>query len=100
MHFVLMVDWIESERGWGMRPDGVSLHLDEEDKKIFINNYWERMPSDVPDEYSRPESGTVVAVNAQVFSRLKGVDTGLRLGEQEINKLIREGSIVRYDRRD
>jgi len=51
---VICQKWEESERGWGQRPDGYSLHLTEEDRVAYIKAYWEVMPSDVPDEYSRP----------------------------------------------
>jgi len=51
---VIRQDWLESERGWGFRPDGYSLHLTEEDRKSYIKAYWDRMPDQVPDEYSRP----------------------------------------------
>ena len=49
--------WEESERGWGCRPDGYSLHLSEEDRTAYIQKYWKQMPDKTPDEYSRP-SGT------------------------------------------
>ena len=54
---VLCQKWEESERGWGTRPDGYSLHLSEADRKCFIKEHWGRLPDEVPDEYSRP-SGT------------------------------------------
>jgi hypothetical protein len=47
--------WEESERGWGSRPDGYSLHLCESDRQAFIKKYWDRMPASAPDEYSRPD---------------------------------------------
>lgn len=66
-HQVIRQDWLESERGWGFRPDGYSLHLSEEDRVQFINDYWARMPDYVPDEYSRPsgEPETVTATPEQ-----------------------------------
>jgi hypothetical protein len=56
-HQVLCQKWEESERGWGTRPDGYSLHLTDADREVFIARYWADMPKYVPDEYSRP-SGT------------------------------------------
>ena len=42
--------WEESERGWGIRPDGYSLHLNNEDRKQFIKEYWALLPDGpVPD---------------------------------------------------
>jgi len=54
---VTVQKWEESERGWGVRPDGYSLHIDDVQYKLFIAAYWATMPKDAPDEYSRP-SGT------------------------------------------
>lgn len=51
--------WDESERGWGVRPDGVSIHLNQQARDAYIKAYWDRMPDTVPDEYSRPASGTI-----------------------------------------
>lgn len=46
--------WEESEEGWGVRPDGFSLHLTKEGLKRYINEYWDSMPEEIPAEYSRP----------------------------------------------
>ena len=56
MKKVILQEWLESERGWGTRPDGCSIHLSEEDRKVFISQQVEGLPDDfVPDEYSRPD---------------------------------------------
>jgi hypothetical protein len=34
---VVYQSWLESERGWGVRPDGYSLHLSLGDRKRFID---------------------------------------------------------------
>lgn len=47
-------EWLESERGWGTRPDGYSLHPSPDVALKFIQAYWDQMPNTVPDEYSRP----------------------------------------------
>jgi len=36
---VVYVSWEESERGWGTRPDGCSLHLTKADFEIYLDNY-------------------------------------------------------------
>jgi hypothetical protein len=59
---VIRQDWTESECGCGTRPDGYSLHLNEDDRKAYIEAYWAQMPNQVPDEYSRP-SGNPKLVN-------------------------------------
>jgi len=52
--------WEESERGWGCRPDGYTLHLKREDIAAFLRDIRARetagMPANfIPDEYSRPD---------------------------------------------
>jgi hypothetical protein len=47
--------WLESERDWGCRPDGASLHLTVEDAKKYSKAYWDKMPKEVPHEYSRED---------------------------------------------
>jgi len=54
MHTVVGQKWEESEKGWGTRPDGHSIHLSEQHRQQYIKEYWDRMPNAVPDEYSRP----------------------------------------------
>ena len=55
VHIAFLLDWEESERGWGTRPDGASIHVSEEECAKYVKAYWERQPKgEVPDEYSRP----------------------------------------------
>ena len=70
-HTVICQKWLESERGWGTRPDGYSLHLTEADRKQFIDAYWADMPDTAPDEYSRPD-GTPYecTVSEEIFARI------------------------------
>lgn len=51
----LVQKWFESERGWGQRPDGWSLHRNREELDAYVKTYWDSMPNAVPDEYSAPE---------------------------------------------
>ena len=52
--------WEESERGWGQRPDGYTLHLEFEDINLFVQEMRDNEakagygPGNAPDEYSRP----------------------------------------------
>lgn len=47
-------EWIWRERGWDSEDDGYSLHLYLSDVQTYIKEYWDKMPDDVPDEYSCP----------------------------------------------
>jgi hypothetical protein len=54
MRKVLLQYWEESERGWGVRPDGASLHINENELKDYISSiYKDREPNKVPHEYDR-----------------------------------------------
>jgi len=54
--------WEESERGWGTRPDGYTLHMTKQDAKDFAQRFMDsqrqsfedRGIDGVPDEYTRP----------------------------------------------
>lgn len=55
-------EWEESERGWGVRPEGYSLHISADEALAFISEFmnWQRKYFEdrgvdgVPDEYERP----------------------------------------------
>ncbi|PIO00317.1 hypothetical protein COT72_01270 [archaeon CG10_big_fil_rev_8_21_14_0_10_43_11] len=80
-NLVHVQSWIESERGWGTRPDGWSFHLSRADYAAFVKNYWDAQPDETPDEYSRPaEKELVVAqVTPDLYARVKKNEHGLRL---------------------
>lgn len=73
---VLCQEWEESERGWGCRSDGFSIHLNEGDAKQFATNFWKRQREisgpGVPSEYTR-ESGKPfwVCVTKSIFQELE-----------------------------
>lgn len=51
---VIAQKWEESELGFGIRPDGYSLHLTHEDRNAYVEEYWAAMPEKLPNTYSRP----------------------------------------------
>lgn len=67
--------WLESERNWGTRPDGYSLHPSPDLAKQFIQAYWDKMPDTAPDEYSRP-TGTIfpVEVSDDLAERIESTE--------------------------
>lgn len=76
---VVVQKWEESERGWGTRPDGFSLHLTEADLQAFIERYWACMPDSVPDEYSRPDGKPYKSlVDDEIFAEVKASFNGIR----------------------
>ncbi|NCQ51521.1 hypothetical protein GW796_06425 [archaeon] len=48
------IEWEESERGWGTRPDGFSFHRSVEEAEEYLKDFISKQPKEVPDEYSRP----------------------------------------------
>lgn len=99
----VLVTWTESERGWGQRPDGASLHLTRDDAKAFIQAYWDRMPArsqlggDVPDEYSRPDNdGRTVMVDGPLRDHIAAAKDrrGVTLLNAELSALRRDGHLV------
>lgn len=83
MPTVIVQKWEESELDWGTRPDGYSLHLTEPDRLAFIQEYWDGMPAETPEEYSRPDGTAYLAeVSREIHDRVKASQNGIRmLGE-------------------
>ncbi len=76
---VFKQDWLESEKGWGQRPDGCSLHFTEEDGKEFIKEYWDRMPEETPDEYSHPYGELIpIKVSNETYQEILKSKNGCR----------------------
>lgn len=81
-HTLLYQEWEESERGWGTRPDGFSLHLTREHRDKYVKTAGEDqhkffvshgMADDaVPDEYTRV-CGEPITVNVtkSVYDQVK-----------------------------
>lgn len=77
-HVVICQRWEESERGWGTRPDGYSLHLTKGDHKEFCKEYWDKMPKYIPDEYSREDGQPYICeVSSEVFEKVKNSKNGI-----------------------
>ncbi len=75
---VIVQKWEESERGWGTRPDGYTLHCTMDDLKAFIDAYWARMPDRVPSVYSRPDGTPYTAwVDEELYEKVKASGNGM-----------------------
>jgi hypothetical protein len=87
-YIVYLVDWLESERSWGIRPDGISLHLTFDDVKSYIQEYWDSQPIAVPDEYSRPCGvPKIIQVNAEIFKKVQSSKNGIRIYNSDLRDL-------------
>lgn len=72
-HTVVCQDWEESERGWGVRPDGFTLHLTVEDHAAFVEKFAKQFHSakEAPDEYTRTSGPTrLVTVDEATYNQL------------------------------
>jgi len=95
MKEVVYVSWEESERGWGTRPDGCTLHLTKEDYVNYVKDYNSRLPNYVPDEYERPAGIPIRAYTKNsLFEKIRESENGLRLYGNSENKLRNIGDLV------
>lgn len=83
MKSLVLQYWTETERGWGQRPDGISLHFNQEDRDQYIKDYWERQPDRIngraPDEYTFPDGDCVrVEVLDVLFTEVMQSEFGKR----------------------
>ena len=62
---VYVMAWEEKESGWGVRPDGWSVHVSPDEYEDYLKRHWAlndklfelhcaRTPNSTPWEYSRP----------------------------------------------
>lgn len=60
---VYVQNWIESERGWGQRPDGFSIHVNKPHAEAFVRAYNAKYNNKAvaPDSYTRAD-GEPIAV--------------------------------------
>lgn len=68
MNAVYRVEWIESERGWGQRPDGVSLHKNKEEMERFVQNYESKGSIDC---YSRAIDKKLIEVDETIYREVQ-----------------------------
>ncbi len=92
-HPVVVQEWKEHERGWGVRPDGASLHRTEGDRKEYLKRFWEtekkRNPSGrTPEEYSC-ESGSpfVMDVDEETYRKVCESENGIMMWQSDYSKI-------------
>ena len=94
MKKVYLQYWEESERGWGVRPDGCSLHLTMEEQKKYIESIQESRMNDkeVPYEYDRVVGDPFeVMIKDDLYDEVKN---SLRLYQHQMNNLIKLEEII------
>lgn len=90
----IMQCWEESERGWGVRPDGCSVHLDMASRDSYVSLIYKDRNSDfVPDEYDRISGEPVVVyITSNLSSSM--VNGLLRLTQCELGNLLKLEEII------
>jgi len=99
MKTAFLETWTETERGWGQRDDGCSIHLTKEDYEKYVKEYWAGMPKEVPDEYERPDGNLrEVVVSEKIFKKLKKLKSnGFRYWKSEFRELKEKNEILFKD---
>jgi hypothetical protein len=98
MKRILLQYWEESERGWGIRPDGASLHKDIIDHKNYVDSIYNIRESTklVPDEYDRVVGDPIfISVNEDLFNLIS--TKSVRLTQYQLNNLIKTKDIILND---
>jgi len=92
---VILQEWEESERGWGVRPDGCSIHLTNEDLNDYIKYVYDTRNTDyIPDEYDRISGEpNRVSISDEIMEDLKKEKT-LRLSRVSYYNMKKLGKIV------
>lgn len=84
---IVVQKWEESERGWGTRPDGWTMHLNPNALRTYLKKLADERAShkEVPDEYSRPcGSSYVMMVDEDTFNQIAEAPDQFIRGEGDI----------------
>ena len=96
MNKVILQFWEESERGFGVRPYGCSLHLDTLIRDKYVNGVYESRKGEdyVPDVYDRIIGDPIDAFISDVlYSKVK-LKNSIRIYEHELNNLTSMAEII------
>jgi hypothetical protein len=94
MNKCILQIWEESERGWGTRPAGCSVHLDENEHKSYLELIYSKRDDIVPNEYDRVVGGPIVCFVSDFFYEEIKLNKTIRLMENEKNNLIKMEDII------
>lgn len=96
MNRIVLQLWEESGRGWGVRPDGCSIHMDLAERDRYVDSiYSARRGSDsVPEEYDRIVGMPVEAyIDDTLFGYLMS-EKSIRLAQHQMNNLVKMEDII------
>jgi hypothetical protein len=88
--------WEESERGWGIRPDGCSIHLSVDSHKKYLNEIYivRQSDSSIPQEYDRITGTLIECFISDTLFEIVKEKLSLRLMEYEMSNLIKMEEIL------
>ncbi len=98
MDKILIQYWEESERGFGIRPDGASLHKDYLSHKNYVGQIYNVRETIeyVPNEYDRVIGKPIyVSVNSELYNLV--LSDNLRITQYQLNNLIKTNDIIIND---
>lgn len=73
MPIIFVQNWEESERGWGTRPDGFTVHPNRAHRDAYVKWYYATFnnKSSTPDEYTRTSGEPYpVQVDAKLYTEI------------------------------
>ena len=86
--------WEESERGWGVRPDGCSLHIDLVERDKYVKSIYDERGDEVPYEYDRIVGGVIsVFIDDDLFKSIKEKKS-IRIPQSSLNNLISLNELI------
>lgn len=71
---VVIQNWEESERGWGTRPDGFTIHVDMDQHKKYVDWYYKTFNNgdEAPHEYTRVCGDPIeVEISDELYDRIQ-----------------------------
>lgn len=95
MKTIYLQFWEESERGWGVRPDGASIHINIQSHKNYINEiYSDRNLNQIPNEYERAVGTPIEVIATDSIYELLLSSKNMRIPQYQINNLIKLKDII------
>jgi hypothetical protein len=93
---VVLQLWEQSERNWGVRPDGCTLHSNVIECRNYINKIYETRQdnTDIPDEYERICGEPLyVQVDSDLFEMIQN-EKSVVIPQYALANLLRLDAIV------
>jgi hypothetical protein len=93
MSELILQIWEESTLG-DVIQDGCSLHLNEESRKRYINDYYSTIGNDIPNIYERAVGDPTEVIVSEALYDITKESGSVRLMQNELNNLFSIGDII------